>query len=247
MIFRLFASFLFSGFWNFEFDVVIAAILHLHVEALSGLHFWSDFPQNYKQGALKSFVVWYWKSARAVNYFRSKKRTAFDKHRCLGVRARFRGPGFESRRGQTFAFFYFIFYLIIMNVISNEKSQNRLDDWIFCNISVFLFVCFCFCFFQITCNAFSVLYTPCNFIKRPSWNRLRVKIGKRTQQHPCEQCDAKGSIMLSALFDKKILTWRKKNEAQINKGLPERYHNAWLHTLKWLCSTWTAYTKVSLL
>ena len=102
MILSIFASVIFRGFWNFEFDDVIAAILHLRVAALSRSQFWSDFLQNLGQGTIKSCIVWYWKSARSINNFRSKKRTAFESHRCFGFRARLGGHGFESRRGQIF-------------------------------------------------------------------------------------------------------------------------------------------------
>ena len=111
MILSIFASVIFRGFWNFEFDDVIAAILHLRVAALSRSQFWSDFLQILRQEAHNSCIVWYWKSARSVNNFRSKKRTAFESHRCFGFRARLRGPGFESRQGQ-------IFFFVIMNVFS---------------------------------------------------------------------------------------------------------------------------------
>ena len=109
MIFRIFASVTFRGFWNFEFDDVIAAILHLRVSALSWSQFWSDFLQNYGQGAINSFIVWYWKSARSVNNFRSKKRTAFESHRCFGFRARLWGRGFESRRRQKNFLWFWMF------------------------------------------------------------------------------------------------------------------------------------------
>ena len=113
MILSIFASVIFRGFWNFEFDDVIAAILHLSVAALSWSQFWSDFLQHYGQGAVKSFIVRYWKSARSVNNFRSKKRTAFKKHCYFGFRARLRGHGFESRRGQTFAFWFILLWFWI--------------------------------------------------------------------------------------------------------------------------------------
>ena len=41
--FCIFASVHFRGFYNFEFDDVIAAILHLRVATLSRSKFWSDF------------------------------------------------------------------------------------------------------------------------------------------------------------------------------------------------------------
>ena len=132
MIFRTSASIYFCGFWNFEFDDVIAALLHLRVAALSRSQFWSDFLQNLGQGTIKSCIVWYWKSTRSVNNFRSKKRTAFESHRCFGFRAELWGRGFESQRGQ-------IFFFVIMNVFSYEISQNRLNDWIYYNTLVFLF------------------------------------------------------------------------------------------------------------
>ena len=135
MILSIFASVIFRGFWNFEFDDVIAAILHLRVAALSRSQFWSDFLQNLGQGTIKSCIVWYWKSARSINNFRSKKQTAFESHRCFGFRAELWGRGFESQRGQIFLF-------VIMNVFSFEISQNRLNDWIYYNTLVFLFLCY---------------------------------------------------------------------------------------------------------
>ena len=84
MIWQIFASVIFYGFWNFEFDDVIAAILHLRVAALSRSQFWSDFLQILTQEAHNSCIVWHWKSARSVNNFLSKKRTAFESHRCFG-------------------------------------------------------------------------------------------------------------------------------------------------------------------
>ena len=119
IIWQIYAKDLFRGFWNFEFDDVIAAILHLRVAALSRSQFWSDFLQNLGQGTIKSCIVWYWKSARSINNFRSKKRTAFESHRCFGFRAELWGRGFESQRGQIFLF-------VIMNVFSFEISPNRL-------------------------------------------------------------------------------------------------------------------------
>ena len=107
MISRIFASVFFRGFWNFEFDDVIAAILHLRVAALSRSQFWSDFLQILIQEAHNSFIVWYWKSARSVNNFRSKKRTAFESHRCFGFWARLGGHGFDPRPGQHFALDFF--------------------------------------------------------------------------------------------------------------------------------------------
>ena len=109
MILSIFASVIFCGFSNFEFDDVIAAILHLRVAALSRSQFWSDFLQNLGQGTIKSCIVWYWKSARSINNFRSKKRTAFESHRCFGFRARLGGHGFESRRGQIFFLWFWMF------------------------------------------------------------------------------------------------------------------------------------------
>ena len=51
--------------------------------ALSRSQFCLDFLQNYGQGSLVSFNVCYWKSAKSVNNFQSKKRTAFTKNRFL--------------------------------------------------------------------------------------------------------------------------------------------------------------------
>ena len=118
IILSIFASFIFCGLGNFEFDDIIAAIFHLRVAALSRSLFWSDLLQIWIREAHNSFIVRYWKSARSVNNFRSKKRSAFESHRCLGFRARLRGPGFKSRRGQ-------IFFCVIMILFSYEISQNR--------------------------------------------------------------------------------------------------------------------------
>ena len=107
--------------------------LHLRVAALSRSQYWSDFLQILIQEAHNSFIVWYWKSARSVNNFRSKKRTAFESHRWFGFRARLGGHGFESRRGQ-------IFFFVILNDFSYEISKNRWNDWIYYNTLVFLFL-----------------------------------------------------------------------------------------------------------
>ena len=91
----------------------------------------NDMIWNYGQDEIKSFIVWYWKSARSVDNFWSKKRTAFESHCCFGSWARLGGPGFKTRWGQ-------IFFFVIMNVFSYEISQNRLNDWIYYNTLVFL-------------------------------------------------------------------------------------------------------------
>ena len=44
----------------------------------------------------------YWKSAKSVNNFRSKKRTAFSKNRLFCFRACVGGPWFDPRFGQNF-------------------------------------------------------------------------------------------------------------------------------------------------
>ena len=135
MILSIFASVIFRGFWNFEFDDVIAAILHLRVAALSRSQFWSDFLQILRQDAINSCIVWYWKSARSVNNFRSKKRTAFEKNRCLGFWARLGGHGFDPRPGQSFALDFFV----IMNDIGYENVKKEINDWIYYNTFVFLY------------------------------------------------------------------------------------------------------------
>ena len=52
--------------------------------------------QIYRQETLLSSNVWYWKSAKSVNNFRSKKRTAFAKNRLFSFQAGVGGPCFES-------------------------------------------------------------------------------------------------------------------------------------------------------
>ena len=136
IILSIFASVIFCGFWNFEFDDVIAAILHLRVAALPRSQFWFDLLQILIQEAHNSFIVWYWKSARSVNNFRSKKRSAFEKNRCLGFWVRLGGHGFDPRPGKTF---YWIFFCY------NEwywlrKRQKGMNDWICYNTFVFLFL-----------------------------------------------------------------------------------------------------------
>ena len=112
MILSIFASVIFRGFWNFEFDDVIAAILHLRVAALSRSQFWSDFLQILRQEAHNSCIVWYWKSARSINNFRSKKRTAFESHRCFGSE-----PGSEitgsNPGGGDFLLFLWLWMLLV--------------------------------------------------------------------------------------------------------------------------------------
>ena len=79
MISRIFASDIFLGFWNFEIDDVIAAILYFLNRALSRSHFLSDFLQNFIQGTLLSSGVCYWKSAKSVGNFRQYSRPRFRK------------------------------------------------------------------------------------------------------------------------------------------------------------------------
>ena len=50
MIWQMFASDIFRSFWNFEFDDVMAAILHFCVPALSRSQFCFDFLQIWIQG-----------------------------------------------------------------------------------------------------------------------------------------------------------------------------------------------------
>ena len=70
IIWQIFASVIFRGFWNFEFDDVMAAILHFCVAALSRSQFWSDFLQIWTQIFLMYGGVCYWKSARSIDNFR---------------------------------------------------------------------------------------------------------------------------------------------------------------------------------
>ena len=70
--------------------------------ALSRSQFCFDFLQNYRQESLTSSNVCYWKSAKSVDNFRSKKRTAFSKNRLFCFRACVGGPWFDPRFGQIF-------------------------------------------------------------------------------------------------------------------------------------------------
>ena len=74
MISRIFARSVFLGFWNFEIDDVMAAILYFFYAALSRSHFLSDFLQNSIQGTLLCCGVCYWKSAKSVGNFRHYRR-----------------------------------------------------------------------------------------------------------------------------------------------------------------------------
>ena len=67
--------------------------------ALSRSQFCFDPLQIYRQETLLSSNVCYWKSAKSVNNFRSKKRPAFEKNRLFGLQAGVGGPWFESWRG----------------------------------------------------------------------------------------------------------------------------------------------------
>ena len=86
MIWQIFASDIFCGFWNFEFDDVMAAILHFCVAALSRSQFWSDFLQIWTQVSLTHAGVCYWKSARSVGNFRWLREPRFTKNRIFGAK-----------------------------------------------------------------------------------------------------------------------------------------------------------------
>ena len=119
MVSRINTLYVFLGFWNFEFGDVTAAILYFFVPALSRSQFCFDRLQNYRQETLLSSNVCYWKSAKSVNNFRSKKRTAFEKNRLFGFQAGVGGPWFESRRGQIF------FNLIFVVMFSNDSNYTK--------------------------------------------------------------------------------------------------------------------------
>ena len=86
IIWQIFASVIFRGFWNFEFDDVMAAILHFCVAALSRSQFWSDFLQIWTQVSLTHAGVCYWKSARSVDNFRWLREPRFTKNRFFGAK-----------------------------------------------------------------------------------------------------------------------------------------------------------------
>ena len=69
MIWQIFASDISRGFWKFEFDDVMAAILHFSYGALSRSQFLSDFLQIWIQVTKLFFTVCYWKSAKSVDKF----------------------------------------------------------------------------------------------------------------------------------------------------------------------------------
>ena len=69
IIWQIFARSIFLGFWHFEIDDVMAAILHLFSRALSQTQFCSYFLQNCRQGIKLSSAVCYLKSARSVGNF----------------------------------------------------------------------------------------------------------------------------------------------------------------------------------
>ena len=60
MIWQIFAGVNFRGFWNFEFDDVMAAILHFCVAALSQSQFLSNIFQIWTQGILVYANVCFW-------------------------------------------------------------------------------------------------------------------------------------------------------------------------------------------
>ena len=110
--------------------------------ALSRSQFCFDPLQNYRQDTLLSSDVCYWKSAKSVNNFRSKKRTAFEKNRLFGFQAGIGGPWFESRRGQKF------FNLIFLVVFSNDSyytKKIRYRKWLNILLTPWCSCCCCCC------------------------------------------------------------------------------------------------------
>ena len=79
MISQMFASDIFRSFWNFEFDDVMAAILHFCVPALSRSQFLFDFLQIWIQVTKLLSTVCYWKSAKSVDKFRRYNGPRFQK------------------------------------------------------------------------------------------------------------------------------------------------------------------------
>ena len=79
MIWQIFARSLLLGFWNFEIDDVMAAILHFFSGALSRSQFCFDFLQNWGQGTKLSSNVCYWKSAKSFGNFRKYREPRFRK------------------------------------------------------------------------------------------------------------------------------------------------------------------------
>ena len=69
MVSRTNISYVFLGFWNFEFDDVTAAILYFSVPALSRSQFCFDCLQILIQGRKLILFVCYWKSAKSVGKF----------------------------------------------------------------------------------------------------------------------------------------------------------------------------------
>ena len=121
MISRIKTWSVFLAFWKFKFDDVKAAILYFSVPALSRSQFCSDFLQNLAQGTKLSSGVCYWKSAKSVDNFRSKKRTAFKKNRIFGFRASVGGPWFDPRLGRGF-FLTKIFVVVTLNDSNHTKK-----------------------------------------------------------------------------------------------------------------------------
>ena len=89
MIRRIFASDVFLGFWNFEIDDVMAAILYFFDAALSRSQFCFDFLQNLIQGTKLSSVVCYWKSAKSVDNFYQYGRPRFRKKIKMAAKKKF--------------------------------------------------------------------------------------------------------------------------------------------------------------
>ena len=85
------------------------------------------FSSNFNtRSTSNSCIVWYWKSARSINNFRSKKRTAFESHRCFGFRAELWGRGFESQRGQIFFLWLWMFLVTLSGLPCLFESLNNI-------------------------------------------------------------------------------------------------------------------------
>ena len=125
-------------------------------EALSRSQFCFNPLQNYRRESLASSDVCYWKLAKSVNNFRSKKRTAFEKNRLFGFQAGVGGPWFESRRGQNF--FNLIFVVFSNDSYYTKKMKYRkwlnilLTPWCSCfqlEFPWFAFIFACLCIYYL--------------------------------------------------------------------------------------------------
>ena len=126
--------------------------------ALSRSQFCFDPLQIYRQETLLSSNVCYWKSAKSVNNFRSKKRTAFEKNRLFGFQAGVGGPWFESRRGRKFCN---LIFLVFLNYSYYTKKKLKHRKWL--NI---LLTPWCSCYM---CSLQSTVY-------------CQVKMGKKSKK-----------------------------------------------------------------